>query len=121
MATSPTPRGIALFSGTVPEHQAKVSTPGDQVAERVGFELSVGSRESVANAVLANTADMKLEPLFRSAILGRSSHASEARTTRTTSSILRSLSLPRFRGHPGSHGSAVGVCHGKTEASIIHR
>ena len=29
------------------------------------------------------------------------------------------LSLPRFRGHPGSHESAVGVCHGKTKATSI--
>ena len=29
------------------------------------------------------------------------------------------LSLPRFRGHRRSHGSAVGVCHGETEAARI--
>jgi hypothetical protein len=29
------------------------------------------------------------------------------------------LSLPRFRGHPGSHESAVGVCHGETEATSV--
>src|SRR3989442_4934429 len=26
------------------------------------------------------------------------------------------LSLPRFRGHPNSHESAIGGCHGKAEA-----
>ncbi len=30
------------------------------------------------------------------------------------------MSLPRFRGHPGSHESAVGVCHGATEASSVY-
>jgi len=29
------------------------------------------------------------------------------------------LSLPRFRRHPGSHGSAIGVCHGETEATSV--
>src|SRR2546422_586286 len=27
-----------------------------------------------------------------------------------------SVSLPRFRGHPNSHESAIGGCHGKAEA-----
>src|SRR6059036_2919248 len=30
------------------------------------------------------------------------------------------LNLPRFRGHPRSHESAVGVCHGETEAAGVH-
>src|SRR5207249_9133693 len=30
------------------------------------------------------------------------------------------LNLPRFGGHPRSHGSAVGVCHGQTQAAGIH-
>src|SRR5207245_2478539 len=30
------------------------------------------------------------------------------------------MNLPRFGGHPGSHGSAVGVCHGQTQAASIH-
>jgi Sigma-70 region 2 len=34
--------------------------------------------------------------------------------------IDRLLNLPRFGGHPGSHGSAVGVCHGQTQAAGIH-
>lgn len=30
------------------------------------------------------------------------------------------LNLPRFRRHPGSHESAVGVCHGKAETTDFH-
>ena len=31
-----------------------------------------------------------------------------------------SVNLPRFGGHPRSHESAVGVCHGQTEAAGVH-
>ena len=30
------------------------------------------------------------------------------------------MNLPRFGGHPRSHESAVGVCHGQTEAAGVH-
>jgi hypothetical protein len=31
-----------------------------------------------------------------------------------------SLNLPRFRGHPRSHESAVGVVHGQAQAAGVH-
>jgi hypothetical protein len=34
--------------------------------------------------------------------------------------IQEEVNLPRFGGHPRSHGSAVGVCHGQTQAASIH-
>jgi hypothetical protein len=36
-----------------------------------------------------------------------------------TSAGFPGLSFPRFRGHLGSHGSAVGVCHGEAKASGV--
>src|SRR5262245_65569311 len=30
------------------------------------------------------------------------------------------MNLPRFRGHCRSHGSAIGVCHGQTQAAGVH-
>jgi hypothetical protein len=30
------------------------------------------------------------------------------------------MNLPRFGRHLRSHESAVGVCHGETEAAIVH-
>jgi hypothetical protein len=30
------------------------------------------------------------------------------------------LNLPRFRGHPRSHESAVGVVHGQAQAAGVH-
>src|SRR5207247_7635546 len=36
-----------------------------------------------------------------------------------TPEMMSALNLPRFGGHPRSHGSAVGVCHGQTQAAGI--
>ena len=30
------------------------------------------------------------------------------------------VNLPRFGGHPRSHESAVGVCHGQAQAAGVH-
>ena len=32
---------------------------------------------------------------------------------------LDELNLPRFNRHPISHESAIGVCHGETEAAVV--
>ena len=32
----------------------------------------------------------------------------------------KALNLPRFGGHLRSHESAVGVCHGQTQAAVVH-
>ena len=39
---------------------------------------------------------------------------------RTRTAAKRELSLPRFCRHLRSHESAVGVCHGQTEAAGVH-
>jgi hypothetical protein len=64
-AQRPRPRGIAEISRTVPECEREVYTPADQMAERVGFELTVLFGESGANAKSPDLADEKFELAVR--------------------------------------------------------